>query len=258
MFKFKKTLKPKRSLQLTPRQVLWIKLVATVVLVGIMVSGFYVSFGTLVAFAATFGKLGTSAVIIALIIDTLAVLGLGITLLFPSASSKTAFLGGVGASTTMNAFVGFATAGVVGAIVAVIPQVATVLGERVVFDLLFDDTTTPLEDTSTPHQEDATELEEDLVVLDDVVEPELVIVEDPVEEFWNVPDTVEELVEEAPVHQEPTPQKVAVPVGFTQYTKEQVVEILVARGETPGRPTIMREFGVSDWTARSVIQQLKQ
>lgn len=254
MLKFKKTPKTKRSLQLSQRQVLWIKLVATVVLVGIMVSGFYVSFGTLVAFAATFGKLGTSAIIIALIIDTLAVLGLGITLLFPSASSKTAFLGGVGASTTMNAFVGFATAGVVGAIVAVIPQVATVLGERVVFDLLFDETTTPLHQTTSNELEDVTplqeELEDGLEVMDDTPNITIAIVEDVEEAFLKVPELVEEIE--------------STPVGYTNETpattksKDEIVKIIQERGgKVPGRPAIRAEFGASDWVARKVVETLK-
>ena len=249
-----KTSNRKRSLQLTQRQALWIKIIATVVLTGIMIAGFYVSFGTLVTFAVMFGKVGEAAIIIALILDTLAVLGLGITLLFPSTSSKVAFLGGVGASSVMNVYIGFTIAGPVGAIVAVIPQLATVLGERVVFDLLFeehDEASTPQQETSTQLQE---ELEDGLEILEDYQEPEVVILENPMEEFWVVPDTVEELQKKAPA---PATASTKPPVGFTPYSKEQVVEILVDRGDTPGRPTIMREFGVSDWTARQIVTEMK-
>ncbi len=256
MFKFNewrekrraKKLAEKRSLNLTPRQTFWIKLVATVVLVGIMVAGFVVSFGTLVAFAAMFGKLGSSAIIIALIIDTLAVLGLGITLMFPSTSSKTAFLGGVGASSTMNAFVGFTVAGPVGAIVAVIPQVATVLGERVVFDLLFASNTHVV---STPQQETPqVEDLEGLEILEDTPNITIAIVEDVEEAFLKVPELVEEIK--------------SAPVGYTNETpattksKDEIIAILQERGgEVPGRPAIRKEFGASDWVSRKVVEALK-
>lgn len=246
-----KKLASKRSLNLTKRQKFWIKIVATAVLVGIMVAGFWVSFGTLVAFAAAFGKAGEAAIIVALIIDTLAVLGLGITLLFPSTSSKLAFLGGVGSSSIMNAWIGFSVAGPVGAVVAVIPQIATVLGERVVFDLLFDEATTPLHQTTNPQQETTSnELEEGLVVLDDYQEPEVVFVEDPMDEFWSVPDTVEELQETLVGYANETPA--------TTKSKEEIIAILQQRGgEIPGRPAIRKEFEVSDWVARKVVEALK-
>lgn len=254
---FKHKTKAPRRVNLTPRQAFWIKTIAVVFLLAIVAAGFYVSFGTLVAFAMMFGKAGEAAVIVALIIDALAVLGLGITLTFPTPASKTAFLGGVGASASFNLVIGFSVAGPVGALVAVIPQLSMILGEKVVFDLLLP---VELEDTTSVKETTTSELEDrgdDLVVLEDYQEPEVVFVEDLQDDFWVIPDTVEDPQEEAEVHQETAPVKVEVPMGFTRYSKDQVVSILQDRGEAPGRPTIMKEFGVSDWTARQIVTELK-
>lgn len=236
-----------RAVQLTERQIFWIKLIATLVLIAIVIAGFYVSFGTLVAFAAMFGKVGEAAIIVALIIDTLAVLGLGVTLLFPSASSKLAFFSGVGASSIMNLYIGFTVAGPIGALVAVVPQLSMILGERVVFDLIFAGTaTTTTEAPVEVHQELEDGLEE-LEVLEDFVEPTLVVVEDTSEEFWVVPDTVEELQEEIPA-----------PVEPTRASRQEIVKVLQQEdGTPPGRPAIMKRFGCSDWVARKVLEELK-
>src|SRR5690554_4467015 len=121
-------MKNRRSAQLTRKQQIFVKASSVLILCGVMVSGFYVSFGTLVEFTSLFGKGAEAAIIVALIIDTLAVLGLGVTLIYPSLSSRVAFLGGIGTSSAMNFYIGLKVAGPVGAIVAVIPQLATILG----------------------------------------------------------------------------------------------------------------------------------
>lgn len=244
---------------LSPRAQRVVKTVAVIGLAAIVVVAFVVSFTNLHMFMLTFGKLGMYAVLTAALIDAMTILSLLVALTFRSGSARVGFALGLLGTAVANATIGFLAAGPVGLAVGLIPVIAMESAYKTVLDLVFTPDSfiqgdqRPVE-TSNPLQE---ELEEGLEILEDYQEPEVVILENPVEEFWVVPDTVEGLQEEAEVHQEPTPQKVEVPVGFSRYSKDQVVSILQDRGDTPGRPSIIKEFGVSDWTARQIVTELK-
>lgn len=242
---------------LSPRAQRVVKTVAVIGLAAIVVVAFVVSFTNLHMFMLTFGKLGMYAVLTAALVDAMTILSLLVALTFRSASARVGFVLGLLGTAVANATIGYLAAGPVGLAVGLIPVIAMESAYKTVLDLVFtpDSYLQDHQETSTQlHQTTSNEPEEGLEVLEDYQEPEVVILENPVEEFWSVPNTVEELQEEAPA---PATASTKPPVGFTPYSKEQVVSILQARGEVPGRPTIMKEFGVSDWTARQIVTELK-
>lgn len=234
---------------LSPRAQKVVKAIAVIGLAAIVVVAFVVSFTNLHVFMLTFGKMGMYAVLTAALIDAMTILSLLVALTFRSASARVGFVLGLLGTAVANATIGFLAAGPVGLAVGLIPVVAMESAYKTVLDLVFTPDSfiqsdqRPVE-TSTQLQE---ELEDGLEILEDYQEPEVVILENPVEEFWSVPDTVEEL------HQE-----ITAPVEPTRATRQEIIKVLQQEdGTPPGRPAIMKRFGCSDWVARKVLEELK-
>lgn len=239
-------MKNRRSAQLTRKQQIFVKASSVLILCGVMVSGFYVSFGTLVEFTSLFGKGAEAAIIVALIIDTLAVLGLGVTLIYPSLSSRVAFLGGIGTSSAMNFYIGLKVAGPVGAIVAVIPQLATILGERVVFDLLLP---------TKPHEVKEMDKGEPVTVIEreepkELVQPSL-FPDVPVSEMETINSGDEEVSERTP-----TPSVLGQMSIDETHPLQEIIDEVRKMDPRPGRKRIANEFGLTDRKAREVLKMI--
>lgn len=194
---------------------------------GVLVAGsFYVSYESLHTFAFMFGKDGYRAMVVAVSVDLLTLLGLLVALTYPSMSARSAFITGLLATGVANILIGYWAAGWFGAAVGVFPVIALELSYRTVLSLLFPNLkvmdpnregspspSNPNPETSKPLQEEAGEL----------------------------PEASKDL-------QEITPK-------FS--TASEIANDLSNGGWTSmSRAEVVRRYGVSEWTARQALRQI--
>lgn len=115
-----------------------VKAVSVTGLVLLVAGGFYVSYENLHTFAAEHGKNAYRAIVVALSVDLLTLLGLLVALTYPSLWARAAFVTGLITTAVANGLVGWDASAFFGVAVALWPVVSMELAYKVVLTLILN------------------------------------------------------------------------------------------------------------------------
>jgi hypothetical protein len=202
-----------------------VRWLALIILSSLTVTGFAVSYTRLHDFVARFGESGWTAYASAGMVDSLALSGLLVALVFQDRWARAAFITSLGFTGFANAYVGWQFAQAFGLVVGLVPILAMEMAYRIALSLVL--TPKPLQEVSIP-------------------------LPTPPGDLQPLPGELQETSKTPPAPSKPLQRD-------SNLTASDVAQALTsAGGELPTRAEIMRTYRVSEWTARQAVQMTKK